>query len=522
MSETQEFKMAAPDDEEREKIDLTSPKFQPLTALYSKDVTVPRPAVRQFNNVAEYERYMLTGEVPGTRSKKPAKTSATKTRAELLQRICTERIIDSTKRDSDNDEDIEPGMARAGQYGRYASKRNVLSRMEEENQGPMSMLYRSVEDKLRIRVCTRTFKGLRGMCTGYLVAYDKYWNLAMVDVDEVYKKPSLGKKLYNEERLTCRKLIENSVYKEDIGGQSTPASDDIRPTEKQRTDAKDDSSACDVDKKTVTVDAPHTTRGKKKKERHNRKQKTDTHQNNGNKEPDDLSVLESELASLQEKLALLGQDEESNSDVVIAMTDDAVEECEDEKKDLITINQGDEDRVVEECVGEKNDLKMGTQADEDVLKDRESELDFLSTDGTPTECNDSSKTIVEKTKLKEVEFKSEGESAVISRKEENTTGVCKASGTATAGVCRASRTVTSEITTAGSCTNTTTSETVCVGESKETMGGSVMSTFEQKTNKNHVQRKRTIVRGDFIRRHVNQMLIRGDNVVMVMMCSDKT
>ena len=56
------IKMAAPrreqDSHSREETDLSSPNFDPLTALYSSDVSIPCPDVQLFNNLAEYESVM--------------------------------------------------------------------------------------------------------------------------------------------------------------------------------------------------------------------------------------------------------------------------------------------------------------------------------------------------------------------------------------------------------------------------------------------------------------------------------
>ncbi|XP_074648307.1 uncharacterized protein LOC141903857 [Tubulanus polymorphus] len=66
--------------------------------------------------------------------------------------------------------------------------RNVLTRMQDIK-GPISVLYTALQERLRVKVWTRGARQLRGYCLGYIVAFDKYWNLAMVDVDEIYVKP---------------------------------------------------------------------------------------------------------------------------------------------------------------------------------------------------------------------------------------------------------------------------------------------------------------------------------------------
>lgn len=41
----------------------------------------------------------------------------------------------------------------------------------------MGELYRCVEERIRVKVHVRTFKGLRGVCSGFVVAFDKFWNM---------------------------------------------------------------------------------------------------------------------------------------------------------------------------------------------------------------------------------------------------------------------------------------------------------------------------------------------------------
>lgn len=61
--------------------------------------------------------------------------------------------------------------------------------MEGYVRGPLSVLQRCVTERLLIQVWIRSAVDLRGMCKGYLVAFDKHFNLAMIDVDELYRCP---------------------------------------------------------------------------------------------------------------------------------------------------------------------------------------------------------------------------------------------------------------------------------------------------------------------------------------------
>ncbi|NXX82839.1 LSM11 protein, partial [Urocolius indicus] len=79
---------------------------------------------------------------------------------------------------------------------------------------PLGELHRCVQDGVKINVHIRTFKGLRGVCTGFLVAFDKFWNMALTDVDETYRKPVMGKAFYTEPQLTLTRLFDRLKLQE--------------------------------------------------------------------------------------------------------------------------------------------------------------------------------------------------------------------------------------------------------------------------------------------------------------------
>nr|XP_009684008.1 PREDICTED: U7 snRNA-associated Sm-like protein LSm11 [Struthio camelus australis] len=103
---------------------------------------------------------------------------------------------------------------------------------------PLGELHRCVRDGVKINVHIRTFKGLRGVCTGFLVAFDKFWNMALTDVDETYRKPVLGKAFYVEPQLTLTRLFdrlklqESSVKK---GADSKTVSEELVLTNDSQT-----------------------------------------------------------------------------------------------------------------------------------------------------------------------------------------------------------------------------------------------------------------------------------------------
>lgn len=57
--------------------------------------------------------------------------------------------------------------------------KNVFTYMEStyQSKGPKSLLYKSIRENRRIKVWTRSHSYVRSIITGYLLAFDQYWNL---------------------------------------------------------------------------------------------------------------------------------------------------------------------------------------------------------------------------------------------------------------------------------------------------------------------------------------------------------
>ncbi|OQR75417.1 hypothetical protein BIW11_08434 [Tropilaelaps mercedesae] len=65
-------------------------------------------------------------------------------------------------------------------------KQNVLTRINNQwSSGPISILHRALSNRLRVRVWIRSHTTVRSILVGFVAAFDKHLNLALVDVDEV-------------------------------------------------------------------------------------------------------------------------------------------------------------------------------------------------------------------------------------------------------------------------------------------------------------------------------------------------
>ncbi|XP_056328246.1 U7 snRNA-associated Sm-like protein LSm11 [Danio aesculapii] len=201
------------EDDVETKLDIGSDKFDPLLALYSPQVPLPYPNIKCFNNIAEYESFMKGGrgrakpENVEKRLRKAQKGKADPERIERLKRLMVNNPVPE-------DEGEGSGVKRPPRQRKTA--KNVLTRMPLHTGSPLGQLNRCVQEKIRVKVHIRTFKGLRGVCSGFVVAFDKFWNLAMVDVDETYREPLLGQALYHEKALTITRLFEKLKVQETV------------------------------------------------------------------------------------------------------------------------------------------------------------------------------------------------------------------------------------------------------------------------------------------------------------------
>mmetsp|Transcript_12342 Transcript_12342/g.31360 ORF Transcript_12342/g.31360 Transcript_12342/m.31360 type:complete len:189 (+) Transcript_12342:32-598(+) len=78
-----------------------------------------------------------------------------------------------------------PDQAVANRGGTHAKLADILFQPNQLN-GPLGLLDKCMLSKAKVLVVTRHKKGIRGVCTGIVVAFDRHMNLILRDVDEQY------------------------------------------------------------------------------------------------------------------------------------------------------------------------------------------------------------------------------------------------------------------------------------------------------------------------------------------------
>lgn len=86
---------------------------------------------------------------------------------------------------------------------------NILQRMKTHYQSsPLADLYQCITNEQKMKIWTRNYKEVRGVMTGYIIAFDKHWNIVLRDVDEVYLKPKKSKTPF------LREISSSDVFEE--------------------------------------------------------------------------------------------------------------------------------------------------------------------------------------------------------------------------------------------------------------------------------------------------------------------
>nr|CAB3263559.1 U7 snRNA-associated Sm-like protein LSm11 [Phallusia mammillata] len=195
--------------------DPTSSNFDPLKALYTE--TKKKSAeVKVYDNVATFEAKLKRQDTKGkddTVKKEPKKSKSFSQNKKLIEEaekrdlsklkemMEIRKKMDAAKNEEQGEEAELKVMERKSKL-----PKNVFTSMKALQLGPMSLLNQLVEKRQRCHVYTRNFVGLRGVLVGFIVAFDRFMNLAMVDIDDTFCTAPLGKVKDHQKPLSVSQL----------------------------------------------------------------------------------------------------------------------------------------------------------------------------------------------------------------------------------------------------------------------------------------------------------------------------
>ncbi|XP_063242761.1 U7 snRNA-associated Sm-like protein LSm11 isoform X3 [Bacillus rossius redtenbacheri] len=164
--------MESDSDSDESEYDLTSNNFNPIKALLNPSrVKLPCPSAPLFDNLNKYASKFLNPQAK--QQKKVTPTSQPEA---------------STSQDAAPVRRFLPHQGPVTSQRPQRRERNVLTRMDEPQEGPLAVLRDCMVRRARVKVYTRHMAGIRGHCVAYLAAFDKHWNLALEDVTETWTR----------------------------------------------------------------------------------------------------------------------------------------------------------------------------------------------------------------------------------------------------------------------------------------------------------------------------------------------
>jgi len=189
-------------------IEPTSEQFDPLLAL--KSTTTSDSNVKVYDNVAVFEANLKRKDAAETpqvsRRKEKSFSQRKRIAAEVKNRDVSKlkEMMELRKRmDEESGKKTEHLKKSTSKEKKHF---NLFTVMDKLSVGPLSLLYHITKDHLRCCVYTRHFDGLRGVLVGFILAFDRFLNLAMVDVDETFVIAPRGHVTDHQKKLSVSQL----------------------------------------------------------------------------------------------------------------------------------------------------------------------------------------------------------------------------------------------------------------------------------------------------------------------------
>lgn len=169
--------------DEKKSLDIFSAEFDANEAIFNPAFVIPDPEAPASNNV---DAFVAKYEGKKTESKKKPEAELPPTVPPSAQPSVSrfQGILKANNPDESAAAEPKQGPRR------QKSPKNVLTYMQKTGAkgGPMSLLAKCVEEEKRVKVMVRGVEGIRGHVTGFLVAFDKHWNMALTDAEETFRR----------------------------------------------------------------------------------------------------------------------------------------------------------------------------------------------------------------------------------------------------------------------------------------------------------------------------------------------
>ncbi|XP_036334144.1 U7 snRNA-associated Sm-like protein LSm11 [Rhagoletis pomonella] len=201
-------------------LDITSEKFDPLRALYAPGyrISEKKPKVI-YQNLAAFESALkrfgimnLNKRNAPTVNQSIQKEDGGSSTSSVDPSISKQRPIPIIAEETQQRRFQPHQMPIKGSARKVKDMHNIFTYLDGVS-GPMKALKHSMKGQRRVRVLVRNEHGIRGSLEGWLIWFDKFWNLWLRNVDEVWQR---RKYKYGENKV-CGEPRDCSLRLHELG-----------------------------------------------------------------------------------------------------------------------------------------------------------------------------------------------------------------------------------------------------------------------------------------------------------------
>jgi len=150
-------------------LDFRSAQFDAAAALRHAHVQPPRPSARLLDNLAKCRSLLSPSSPHYSAPRAPKPKPAAEAAARLPQKAAAAP---------------ERRRGLIGMLAHYAAEKGG----RETGPGPLAMLGACLKRGARVRVRIRRINGVRGHCDGKIKAFDRHFNMILLDADEMFEQ----------------------------------------------------------------------------------------------------------------------------------------------------------------------------------------------------------------------------------------------------------------------------------------------------------------------------------------------
>lgn len=165
-------------------LDFRSPHFDPILALRARRLDLPVPNATRLDNISMF-RTLLPPDHP-------------------------DYVVKGEKKSAD----VVKAPRRSATEAPTGDPLMLIMEMTGAT-GPHSLLLRLVKEKRRACVMVRSVAAVRGICSGLIKAFDKHFNIVLMDVTEVYTSRAILAKGTGEGTVQCERYLKQLLIRGD-------------------------------------------------------------------------------------------------------------------------------------------------------------------------------------------------------------------------------------------------------------------------------------------------------------------